>query len=85
MEHLVTARKLIDELVAQGQLEVRRADVVGRDLAQLVSELRRPPSGSELEEWLEQHRMVSEVYVGAAALDALVLRHFAAVLAAQTL
>lgn len=48
---------------------------MGRDLAQWVSQLGRLPSGGELEEWLEEHRLVSEVYVGAEALDQALHRH----------
>jgi uncharacterized protein (TIGR02996 family) len=76
MEHLVPARLLVEELVKEGQLEVRRADVVGRDLAKLVEELGRIPSAPELEAWLEGHRMVSELYATTSRLEELLHRHF---------
>jgi uncharacterized protein (TIGR02996 family) len=81
MDHLVNARNLVAELAREEQLEARRPDAVGRDLAQWIGELGRPPSGRELEEWLGQHRLVTELYAGAAKLDELLLRHFDVALA----
>jgi uncharacterized protein (TIGR02996 family) len=75
MEYLVPARVLIAELEKEELLEARRGDVVGRDLARLVDELGRPPSGFELEEWLEEHRLVTEVYATAEKLDEALHRH----------
>ena len=75
MDRLVGARKLIGELVKAEQLEVRRAEIVGRDLAKLVETLGRPPSGEELEEWLGEHAQVTELYAAPSVLDELVFRH----------
>jgi uncharacterized protein (TIGR02996 family) len=75
MDRLVAARKLVAELVKNEQLEVRRAEIVGRDLAQLVETLGRPPSGSELEDWLGKHAQVTELYAGTNLLDELVHRY----------
>jgi hypothetical protein len=44
MDQLVAARKLIEELVKEEQIEVRRAEIVGRDLAKHVEALGRPPT-----------------------------------------
>jgi uncharacterized protein (TIGR02996 family) len=75
MDRALGARRLVAELVKNEQLEVRRAEIVGRDLAQLVGSLGRPPSGQELEDWLDQHAQVTELYAGPAVLDDLVYRH----------
>jgi len=78
VDTLVAARKLIAELVTGEQIEVRRAEIVGRDLAKLVETLRRPPSGEELETWLGEHAQVTELYASATELDELVFRHLVA-------
>ncbi|HSK00754.1 MAG TPA: TIGR02996 domain-containing protein [Kofleriaceae bacterium] len=75
MDRVVAARRLVAELVKGEQLEVRRAEIVGRDLAQLVETLGRPPSGDELEDWLGEHPQVTELYAGPGLLDELVYRH----------
>lgn len=75
MDRLVAARKLVAELVKNEQLEVRRAEIVGRDLARYVETLGRPPSGDELEDWLGEHAQVSELYAGPILLDELVYRY----------
>ncbi len=77
MEHLVPARLLVDELVKEERLESRRPELVARDLAKHVGELGRIPSADELEEWLEGHRLVSELYASASLLEELLHRHFA--------
>jgi uncharacterized protein (TIGR02996 family) len=81
MEYLVPARVLISELEKEELLEARRGDVVGRDLAKLIDQLGRPPSGFELEEWLEEHRLVTEVYATAEKLDEAIHRHLGAAFA----
>ena len=75
MDRLVAARKLIAELVKAEQIEVRRAEIVGRDLAQLVETRGHPPSGDELETWLDEHAQVNELYASATLLDELVFRY----------
>ncbi len=75
MDHLVAARKLIGELVKDEQIEVRRAEIVGRDLAKHVEVLGRPPTGDELEAWLGDHNQVTELYAGASLLEELVYRY----------
>jgi uncharacterized protein (TIGR02996 family) len=75
MDRLVAARKLVAELVKNEQLEVRRAEIVGRDLARYVETLGRPPSGGELEDWLDEHAQVSELYAGPILLEELVYRY----------
>ena len=75
MDRLVAARKLVGELVKAEQIEVRRAEIVGRDLAKLVETLGRPPSGEELEEWLGEHAQVTELYAAPSILDELVFRY----------
>jgi uncharacterized protein (TIGR02996 family) len=75
MDRVVAARRLIAELVKGEHIEVRRAEIVGRDLAQLVDTLGRPPSGRELEDWLGEHAQVSELYASVTLLDDLVYRH----------
>jgi uncharacterized protein (TIGR02996 family) len=76
MDRVVAARKLLAELVKSEQLEVRRVDAVARDLAAFAEQLRRPPSGSELEDWLGEHAQVSELYASAHVLEDLIDRHF---------
>lgn len=78
MEHLAKACALIAELAREQLIEVRRADAVGRDLAALVDRLGGVPSGLELEEWLEAHRLVTEVFAGPEALDEALHRHLGA-------
>jgi len=75
MDQVVAARKLLAELVKSEQLEVRRLEIVGRDLARFVEELGRAPSGYELEGWLGDHAQVTELYAGPSLLDELVDRH----------
>ncbi len=75
MDRVVAARRLVAELVKGEQLEVRRTEIVGRDLAQLVETLGRPPSGDELEDWLGEHPQVTELYAGPGLLGELVERH----------
>lgn len=75
---------LVAELAREGQIEVRRADAVGRDLAALVDRLGRVPTGLELEEWLEEHRLVTEVFAGPDALDVALDRHLGAAFAPTT-
>ena len=75
MDRLVAARRLVAELVKNEQLEVRRAEIVGRELAHFVETLGRPPSGHELEDWLGQHSQVAELYAGPILLDELVDRY----------
>jgi uncharacterized protein (TIGR02996 family) len=77
MDRAAAARKLVAELVAGEQIELRRAEIVGRDLARFVEALGRPPTGDELEDWLGDHAQVSELYVGPALLEQLVDRHLA--------
>ena len=75
MDPVVAARKLVGELVKDEQIEVRRAELVVRDLAKHVEELGRPPSGHELEDWLGKHAQVTELYASASTLEELVYRH----------
>jgi uncharacterized protein (TIGR02996 family) len=75
MDQVVAARKLLAELVKNEQLEVRRVEIVGRDLARYVEELGRAPTGYELEGWLGDHAQVTELYAGPTLLDELVERH----------
>jgi uncharacterized protein (TIGR02996 family) len=77
MDRVVAARKLIGELVKTEQIEVRRVEIVGRELAQLVETLQRPPTGQELEDWLDDHAQVTELYAPASLLDELVDRYLA--------
>jgi len=76
MDRVVAARKLLAELVKSEQLEVRRIDAVAKDLAAFAEKLRRPPSGSELEDWLGEHPQVSELYASERELEGLIDRHF---------
>jgi uncharacterized protein (TIGR02996 family) len=71
------ARKLVGELVKGEQIEVRRAELVGRDLAQWVEARGHAPSGGELEKWLGDHAQVTELYAPTSLLDELVARHLA--------
>lgn len=77
MDRVVAARKLIGDLVKAEQIEVRRVEIVGRDLAKLVETLKRPPSGQELGEWLEEHAQVTELSASTGLLEELIDRHFA--------
>jgi uncharacterized protein (TIGR02996 family) len=77
VDRVVAARRLLRELVASEQLEVRRVDAVAKDLAALVDELGRTPSAGELEDWLGDHAMVDEVYAGETVLEELIARHLA--------
>jgi uncharacterized protein (TIGR02996 family) len=75
VDQLVAARKFIGELVKEEQIEVRRPEIVGRDLAKHVESLGRPPTGHELEDWLGEHNQVTELYASASLLDELVYRY----------
>jgi uncharacterized protein (TIGR02996 family) len=74
---VVAARRLLRELVAGEQLEVRRVDAVAKDLAALVDRLGRTPSAGELEDWLGEHALVEELYAGESVLDDLLRRYLA--------
>ena len=73
-----SARKLLAELVKGQHVEIRRVEIVGRDLAKLVESLGRPPSGQELEELLDEHPQVSELCAATSLLDELVYRYLEA-------
>ena len=75
MDRVVASRRLLAELVKAEQIELRRMEIVGRDLAELVATLGRPPSGLELEAWLDDHAQVTELYAAPSLLDELVFRH----------
>ncbi|MEO8698482.1 MAG: TIGR02996 domain-containing protein [Kofleriaceae bacterium] len=75
MDRVVAARKLIGELVKAEQIEIRRVEIVGRDLAALVETMKRPPTGQELGEWLDDHAQVTELYAATTLLDELVDRY----------
>jgi uncharacterized protein (TIGR02996 family) len=75
MDVLAGARKLVGELVKAKQIEVRRAEIVGRDLAQWIESRGHPPAGDELEIWLGDHAQVTELYAPRSLLDELVERH----------
>jgi uncharacterized protein (TIGR02996 family) len=75
MDRLVAARKLIGELVKGEQIEVRRPEIVGRDLDKYCETLGRPPSGHELEAWLGDHPQVEELYASTSLLEELLYRH----------
>jgi uncharacterized protein (TIGR02996 family) len=77
VDRVVAARKLIGDLVKAEQIEVRRVEIVGRDLAKLCETLKRPPSGQELGEWLEEHAQVTELSASTSLLDELIDRHLA--------
>jgi uncharacterized protein (TIGR02996 family) len=77
MDRVVAARKLIGELVKAEQIAVRRVEIVGRELAQLVETLKRPPTGQELEEWLDEHAQVSDLCAPTSVLEELVDRYLA--------
>jgi uncharacterized protein (TIGR02996 family) len=75
MDRVVAARKLLAELVKGNQIEVRRVEIVAKDLAALIDALNRPPSGRELEEWLDEHAQVDELYASEDVLEELMQRH----------
>jgi uncharacterized protein (TIGR02996 family) len=77
VDRVVAARKLIGDLVKDEQIEVRRVEIVGRDLAKLCETLKRAPSGQELGEWLEEHPQVTELSASTSLLEELILRHLA--------
>lgn len=73
MDRVVAARKLIGDLVKAEEIEVRRVEIVGRDLAKLCE--KRVPNGQELGEWLEEHAQVTELSASTARLDILIDLH----------
>lgn len=75
MDRAVAARKLIADLVKADQLQVRRVEIVARDLVKLLESAPRPPSGEALGEWLEEHAQVEELAASSATLDELVDRY----------
>ena len=75
MDRLVAARKLIGELVKAEQIEVRRQEIVGRDLDKYCDTLGRPPTGLELEAWFGEHSQVQEIYASPSLLEELVYRY----------
>ena len=76
-ELVVLARRLVDELVRDEQLEVRRASALAAELAAYVETLARAPSGIELEDWLGEHKQVEELYASrAVSSEALSDRYF---------
>jgi uncharacterized protein (TIGR02996 family) len=75
VDRLVAARKLLGDLVKDKQIEIRRLEIVGRDLAQHWEALGRPPGATELEVWLDEHAHVIELYASAKVLDELIERY----------
>lgn len=75
MDRLVAARKLLTELVKGEQIELRRTEIVGRDLDAYCATLGRPPTAAELEVWLDDHPQVTELYASASHLEELIYRH----------
>jgi uncharacterized protein (TIGR02996 family) len=75
-DRVVAARRFVDELVRAEHLEVRRAATLATDLAAMIDALGRAPTGTELEDWLGEHRQVEELYASAAALETIGDRHF---------
>ncbi|MDQ3338403.1 MAG: hypothetical protein M4D80_24825 [Myxococcota bacterium] len=75
MDRLVAARKLLAELVKDEQIEVRRTEIVGRDLDKYCETLGRPPTGHELEAWLEEHAQVTDVFASPTLLEELIFRY----------
>lgn len=75
MDRVVAARKLIGDLVKDEEIEVRRVEIVGKDLAKLIDTLKRPPNGQELGEWLEEHAQVTELSASTGRLDELIDRY----------
>jgi uncharacterized protein (TIGR02996 family) len=71
------ARKLVGDLVEAQQLEVRRAEIVARDLAKHLAKLASPPTARELGDWLSAHPQIEEVYAGEAELAELIARYLA--------
>lgn len=71
----VAATRVIADLVCQEELEVRRPEAVGRDLGAWLGELGRLPGGAELSDWLEAHRMVSEVFASDLGLEGVLEQH----------
>ena len=69
MDLIGSSRLIIEDLIREELLESRCPEIVGRDLAKLIEETRRPPFGHELEDWLDQHRLVQELYAGGKVLD----------------
>jgi uncharacterized protein (TIGR02996 family) len=77
VDRQAAARKLVGDLVSGEHIEVRRAEVLGRDLAKLIETLERPPTARELEDWLSEHPQVEELYASTAMLDEVLVRYFA--------
>ncbi len=75
MDRNVGVRKLIADLVKDEQIEVRRSEIIARDLAQWCDSTGRAPSGDELEAWLGKHAQVLELYAGTKLLDELIERY----------
>lgn len=75
MDRNVGVRKLIADLVGNEQIEVRRAEIISRDLTQWCETTGRAPSGTELEAWLGKQKQVLELYAGAKLLDELIERY----------
>src|ERR1044071_8086156 len=77
MDFVVAARRLVGELVKREEIEVRRAEIVGRDLAKWIDDNGRVPTAAELEALLGDHPQVSELYASQVVLDELIYRHLA--------
>lgn len=75
MDRNVGVRKLISDLVKGEQMEVRRAEIVARDLAAWCDAAGRAPAGDELEMWLGKHAQVLELYASTKLLDELIERY----------
>lgn len=63
------ATRLIRDLVTTEALELRRPAGVAVDLADWVDELGRVPSGVEFDDWLEEHKLVTEVLASDSTLN----------------
>jgi uncharacterized protein (TIGR02996 family) len=77
MSHSVKATIFLEELKRDGLIEVRRVPPIARELGQELEQFDRCPSGLELEEWLEEHRLVQDLVASTRELDSAAQRHFA--------
>ncbi len=75
MSYQVEVRRALAELERASLLEVRRIDILARDLAKMVAQIKRVPDADDLVDWLEEHRLVTGCYANTRQLEDTLDRH----------
>lgn len=82
---MARARVFFEQLAGEDLLEFKQPDSIATDLVGFVEQLRRPPTGAELEQWLGKHRLVEHLLAGPERLDSASHEHFGSAFVSEAL